>query len=73
MANVFVEITDPHAILRYRQAGLAYFDWGWGEKRKPPATQKSFTGGYWESRFGKAWPMEDFAVLVEYDEDDEKE
>ncbi len=36
MANVFVEITDPHAILRYRQAGLAYFDLGNG-KRKPPA------------------------------------
>ncbi len=32
-------------------------------------SQESFGGGYWEARFAKAWDMEDFAVLIEYDED----
>jgi hypothetical protein len=29
--------------------------------------------GHWESKFAKDWPTEDFAVLVEYDDDDDKE
>lgn len=65
MANVFVEITDPHAILRYRQAGLAYFDLGNG-KRNPPA----FSAIDLEEVHG--WIQNGFRYYLLIDTDDEE-